>query len=307
MRRYRIVYVDAFTTEPFKGNPCAVLPFALDLSAEEMQTIARETNLSETSFVLPSSKADFRVRYFAPWGEVPFAGHPTIATAFLLASEGKIAFQENKAQVTFQFEVGVLPLEIFKDEARIKVVMTQQTPQFRTIVPWEKVRSCFNLFEEEFLESLFPQVVSTGVPFLIVPLKSLEALRRAEMKRERLRNLLEELGISGSFLFSLETIDLRNDTHARLFNPYGMGEDPFTGSASGALAAYVYSYLNPKRILRMEQGHFLGRPGIGEAELVLEGENIKAVKLAGYAVATLEGEIKLPGQYQSTRRESHER
>ncbi|MCR4433844.1 MAG: PhzF family phenazine biosynthesis protein [Caldiserica bacterium] len=295
MRRYRIVYVDAFTTEPFKGNPCAVLPSAQDLNPEEMQMIARETNLSETSFVLPSSEADFRVRYFAPWGEIPFAGHPTIATAFLLASEGKIALHENRARVTFQFEIGVLPLEIFKDERGIKVVMTQQAPQFGTIVPWERVRSCFNLFEEEFLESLPPQVVSTGVPFLIVPLKSLEALRRTEMERGALKNLLEELGISGSFLFTLETIDLRNDTHARLFNPYGIGEDPFTGSASGALAAYVYSYLNPKKILRMEQGHFLGRPGVGEAELVFEGENIRAVKLSGYAVATLEGEIKLPG------------
>ncbi|MDI6868280.1 MAG: PhzF family phenazine biosynthesis protein [Coprothermobacterota bacterium] len=295
MRRYRIVYVDAFTTEPFKGNPCAILPACQDLSPEEMQMIARETNLSETSFVLPSQEADFRVRYFAPWGEIPFAGHPTIATAFLLASEGKIALHENRARVTFQFEIGVLPLEIFEDERGIKVVMTQQAPQFGTIVPWERIRSCFNLLEEEFLESLPPQVVSTGVPFLIVPLKSLEALRRTEMERGALKNLLEELGISGSFLFTLETIDLRNDTHARLFNPYGIGEDPFTGSASGALAAYVYTYLNPKKILRMEQGHFLGRPGVGEAELVFEGENIRAVKLSGYAVATLEGEIKLPG------------
>lgn len=295
MRRYRIVYVDAFTTEPFKGNPCAILPACQDLSPEEMQMIARETNLSETSFVLPSQEADFRVRYFAPWGEIPFAGHPTIATAFLLASEGKIALHENRARVTFQFEIGVLPLEIFEDERGIKVVMTQQAPQFGTIVPWERIRSCFNLLEEEFLESLPPQVVSTGVPFLIVPLKSLEALRRTEMERGALKNLLEELGISGSFLFTLETIGLRNDTHARLFNPYGIGEDPFTGSASGALAAYVYTYLNPKKILRMEQGHFLGRPGVGEAELVFEGENIRAVKLSGYAVATLEGEIKLPG------------
>jgi trans-2,3-dihydro-3-hydroxyanthranilate isomerase len=295
LRRYRIVYVDAFTTEPFKGNPCAILPACQDLSPEEMQMIARETNLSETSFVLPSQEADFRVRYFAPWGEIPFAGHPTIATAFLLASEGKIALHENRARVTFQFEIGVLPLEIFEDERGIKVVMTQKTPQFGTIVPWERIRSCFNLLEEEFLESLPPQVVSTGVPFLIVPLKSLEALRRTEMERGALKNLLEELGISGSFLFTLETIDLRNDTHARLFNPYGIGEDPFTGSASGALAAYVYTYLNPKKILRMEQGHFLGRPGVGEAELVFEGENIRAVKLSGYAVATLEGEIKLPG------------
>jgi trans-2,3-dihydro-3-hydroxyanthranilate isomerase len=295
LRRYRIVYVDAFTTEPFKGNPCAVLPDSWNLSPEEMQMIARETNLSETSFLLPSHEADFRVRYFAPWGEIPFAGHPTIATAFLLASEGKIALHENRARVTFQFEIGVLPLEVFKDERGIKVVMTQQAPQFGTVVPWERVRSCFNLLEEEFLESLPPQVVSTGVPFLIVPLKNLEALRRTEMERGKLKNLLEELGISGAFLFTLETINLGNDTHARLFNPYGIGEDPFTGSASGALAAYVYSYLNPKKILRMEQGHFLGRPGIGEAELVLEGENIRAVKLSGYAVTTLEGEIKLPG------------
>jgi trans-2,3-dihydro-3-hydroxyanthranilate isomerase len=295
LRRYRIVYVDAFTTEPFKGNPCAILPDAQGLSSEEMRKIARETNLSETSFVFPSSEANFRVRYFAPWGEIPFAGHPTIATAFLLTEEGRILFDGNRAQATFQFQIGILPLEILKDATGTKVVMTQQAPQFGKIVPWERIYPCFNLSEEEFLEKFPPQVVSTGVPFLIVPLKSLEALRKVEMERSKLRNLLDELGITGSFLFTLETVDLRNDTQARLFNPYGTSEDPFTGSASGSLAAYVYKYLEHKRALRMEQGHFLGRPGLGETELILEGEFIKTVKLAGYAVMVLEGEVILPG------------
>ncbi len=292
MPSYRVIYVDAFTTEPFKGNPCAVLPQAVGLNPEEMQMIARETNLSETSFVFPSSSADFQVRYFAPWGEIPFAGHPTIATAYLLAKEGFILLRDGRAQVTFQFQVGILPLEVLKDEKGIKVIMTQMAPQFKEKVSLEEVVHCFNLNPEEFLSEPSCQIVSTGTPFLIVPVKSLGSLKRAEMERQKLKDLLLHLGITGCFLFSLETFDPENDCHSRLFNPFGVSEDPFTGSASGCLAAYIHRYINPKKSFLMEQGHFLGRPGIGEAEILKKGGEITGVRLGGYAVETLEGVIK---------------
>jgi trans-2,3-dihydro-3-hydroxyanthranilate isomerase len=263
------------------------------LSDEAMQMIAREINLSETSFVLLSDSADFRVRFFAPWGEIPFAGHPTIATAYLLAREGRISLKEGSAQVAFQFQIGTLPLEVSKDGKGIKVAMTQKAPEFRERVSLEELSPCFDLPREEFLEEPSPQVVSTGTPFLIAPLRSLDALKKAEMDRKKLKSLLLKLGITGCFLFTLETVDLRNDSHSRLFNPFGGSEDPFTGSASGCLAAYLFKYFYPKKRFRMEQGHFLGRPGIGEAEILLEGEDLIGVKLEGYAVSTLEGTIQL--------------
>ena len=111
MKTYRVVYVDAFTSLPFCGNPCAILPEATGLTDEEMQAIARETNLSETSFVLPSERADFRVRYFTPRSELPFAGHPTIATGFMLAQEGFVPLKEPETRIHLEFKIGVLPVE----------------------------------------------------------------------------------------------------------------------------------------------------------------------------------------------------
>src|SRR4030042_5123660 len=128
MRTYRIAYVDACTREPLKGNPCAILPNASGLTDEEMQAIARETNLSETSFVLSSTQADFRVRYFTPREEIPFAGHPTIATTYLLAQEGLIPLREPSTTIQLEFKVGVLPVELFVWGERVqRIVMTQKT------------------------------------------------------------------------------------------------------------------------------------------------------------------------------------
>jgi len=112
MKEYAVVYIDAFTNTPFAGNPCAVLPMAEGLSDEQMQAIARETNLNETSYVLSSDKANFRVRYFTPRNEIPFAGHPTIATAFLLTRDGYISLQEPVTRITLEFKIGVLPMDI---------------------------------------------------------------------------------------------------------------------------------------------------------------------------------------------------
>jgi trans-2,3-dihydro-3-hydroxyanthranilate isomerase len=127
VKTYRIAYVDAFTREPLKGNPCAILPEASGLTDEEMQAIARETNLSETSFVFSSTQADFRVRYFTPREEIPFAGHPTIATTYLLAQEGLIPLREPSTTIQLEFKVGVLPVELFVQGERVqRIVMTRK-------------------------------------------------------------------------------------------------------------------------------------------------------------------------------------
>jgi len=290
---HRVVYVDAFTTKPFTGNPCAVVLEAGDLSEGEMLLIARETNQPETSFVSTSKEADFRVAYFTTRQRIPFAGHPTIATAFLLALEGAIR-PGRPAVVKFQFDIGVLPVEVhFTVDGRPEhAVMTQATPVFSSLHEAAAVAPCLGLAETDLLPGLPAQVVSTGVPFLMVPARDLDVLRKAEMDRPRLRALLAAAKVSAAFLFCLQGFDPGSDTHARFFDPDGTMEDPFTGSAAGGMGAYIVRHgLKSGPLLNIEQGHLLGRPGHGQLEVRGSGENIQGIKLSGSAVKTLEGTI----------------
>ena len=295
MRTYRIAYVDAFTREPLKGNPCAILPNASGLTDEEMQAIARETNLSETSFVFPSTQADFRVRYFTPREEIPFAGHPTIATTYLLAQEGLIPLREPSTIIQLEFKVGVLPVELFVQEGQVKrIVMTQKKPAFGVTFSHEEVSPCFNLTPSDLRSDCLSQVVSTGLPFIIVPARDLDVLEKVQMNRDALSRLCREAGVSEAFMFCLEGFAPETDTHARLLNPLGGSEDPFTGSASGAMGAYVFRYgLVSKRVLCAEQGHFIKRPGYATIEVVGSADDIETVKVGGQAVKVIEGMISL--------------
>lgn len=290
---HRVVYIDAFTTKPFAGNPCAVVLQAEDLSEGEMLLIARETNQPETSFVSASKEADFRVAYFTPRQRIPFAGHPTIATAFLLALEGAIR-PARPAVVRFQFDIGVLPVEVhFAADGRPEhAVMTQAAPVFSSRLEAAEVAPCLGLAEVDLLSGPPPQVVSTGVPFLMVPVRGLEILKKAQIDRPRLRELLARVKVSAAFLFCLQGFDPGSDTHARFFDPNGAMEDPFTGSAAGGMGAYLVRYgLKSGPLLHIEQGHLLGRPGLGVLEVRGSGENIREIKLSGSAVKTLEGTI----------------
>ena len=295
MRTYRIAYVDAFTREPLKGNPCAILPKASGLTDEEMQAIARETNLSETSFVFPSTQADFRVRYFTPREEIPFAGHPTIATTYLLAQEGLIPLREPSTIIQLEFKVGVLPVELFVQEGQVRrIVMTQKKPAFGVTFSHEEVSPCFNLTPSDLRSDCLSQVVSTGLPFIIVPARDLDVLEKVQMNRDALSRLCREAGVSEAFMFCLEGFAPETDTHARLLNPLGASEDPFTGSASGAMGAYVFRYgLVSKRVLCAEQGHFIKRPGYATIEVVGSADDIETVKVGGQAVKVIEGMISL--------------
>ncbi|UCF97096.1 MAG: PhzF family phenazine biosynthesis protein [Spirochaetaceae bacterium] len=295
---YRIAYVDAFTATPFHGNPCAVVPQAEGLTEQQMQLIARESNQPETSFVLGSTKADFRVCYFTPRHRIPFAGHPTIATGFLLAEDGRI--QAGKpAVVDFEFDIGVLPVQVYFHDsgAPSKVVMCQGEPVFGKEYGGDEICPCFNLEQAELLQQLPAQVISTGVPFLIVPVRDLEVLKNVEMDRPRLRELLHRAGAAAAFLFCLQGFDEGSDTHARLLDPDGTMEDPFTGSASGCMGAYIIARgLKPGPVLNIEQGHLMGRPGEGELEIGRENDIITGIRLGGTAVKTLEGKINISAE-----------
>jgi trans-2,3-dihydro-3-hydroxyanthranilate isomerase len=296
MKTYPVFYIDAFTTVPFAGNPCAVLPDASDLTDEQMQAIAREANLSETAFVLPSSRADHRVRYFTPRNELPFAGHPTIATAFMLADQKLISLEEPVTTVHLEFGVGVLPVDIHIENGRpSRVVMTQQPPTFDRQFTAGDVAPCLGLEVTDLRDDCLPQVVGTGVPFLIVPARDLEVLGKVRMQREALASLCDSAGVSAAFVFCLEGFGPGVDTHARLFDPRGTTEDPYTGSATGAMGCFVIRYgLRSGPTLVAEQGHFVGRPGRGVLEISGPPDGIRSVRLGGSAAKVLEGNFLIP-------------
>lgn len=293
MEHYQVLYIDTFTSEPFAGNPCAVLLNAVGLTDQQMQAIAREINLSETAFVFPSERADFRVRYFTPRQEIGFAGHPTIATAFGLALENLVSTRGPTITIELEFNIGILPVEIhIQNRKPVNVLMTHQVPAFGQRFTAEHVAPSFHLNVSDLRSDCPPQVVSTGTPFLIVPAVDLDVLGKAHMNRKTLSILCNRAAVSAAFMFTIGGFQPIADTHARLFDPNGVAEDPFTGSASGAMGAYAVHYsLQQGPSMVVEQGHFVGRPGMGKLEIVGPPHQIEAVRLGGAAVKVLEGTI----------------
>lgn len=294
MKSYRIIYLDAFTTEPFSGNPCAVLPQADGLTDEQMQQIALETNLSETAFVFRSDEAAVKVRYFMPRKEIPFAGHPTIATAMMLALEGLIPGGQSMVVVDFEFNIGVLPVEIQFDPAGkpLKAIMTQQKPSFGSMVEGADLARCLGLDKKDFVEKGPLQVVSTGVPFLMLPVTGMDILKKVQIDRPLFGPVLQRIGVDAAYMFCLDGFEADADAHGRLFSCAVGSEDPFTGSAAGCMGAYLSHYgLCPGHIFKVEQGHLMGRPGQGTIEIIGSADHIESVKVGGYAVKTLEGVI----------------
>lgn len=279
--------VDAFTKTPFTGNPCAVVPEADDLLDEEMERIARETNAPETVFVLASKEADIRVRCFMPRGEIAFAGHPTIASGHLLRELGTLGI----GTARFAFNIGVLPVDIAPDS----VTMTQPPAVPGVCVDSARTARALGLDISDLREGLPCRLMRGGVGFLLVPVRDYPVLGRICMDRAALKEILSAQGVSAAYVFAPQGVDPDADFHARLIDPDNAGEDPFTGSAAGCMASYVHAHgVCPGSRLRLEQGHLLQRPGIGDLELVLsaEGAELQAVRLSGAAVTTASGVLE---------------
>jgi trans-2,3-dihydro-3-hydroxyanthranilate isomerase len=299
MKKLPIMQIDAFTTKPYGGNPCAVVLEADGLSESAMQDIALEMNLSETAFVMSSNKADFRARYFTPSEEIPLAGHPTIATMYALIVNGIISYQ-GQAEFQLELEAGVVTVDVSETKSgRPLITMSQIRPQFLEVYEPAVVLPAFGLEEADALDGAPIMTVSTGTPQLMVPLASLEALKRARL----VIDLFAELQSWGDFfsphLFVLEGVSERGSTFARHFGlPPDTYEDPFTGSATGGMAAYLWHQgliEDPKFVA--EQGHFMRRPGEAFVEVVGPREAIETVKVGGFAVDVMRGELVSPEMY----------
>jgi trans-2,3-dihydro-3-hydroxyanthranilate isomerase len=289
--------IDVFTTEPFTGNPLAVVSDADDLPTELMQRVAGEFNQTETTFVLRPTRpeADWRLRSFtAPGIEVFGVGHNALGAWWWLAMSGRLTLDAPTRTFTQEIDGRALPVEVRSDQGRvIAVSMAQADPVFGAVVgEVSPLAWALDLGDAELsVGRLQAQVVSTGVPHLLVPVRDLGALGRARPKSEPLAAYLRSIGAQGCYLFCVDPLDPDAPAQARFFGPnVGIAEDPATGSAAGPLAAYLVAHdlASERRPVVVEQGRAMGR--LSRIEVRVSGGG---VRVSGSAVLVVEGRLRL--------------
>jgi trans-2,3-dihydro-3-hydroxyanthranilate isomerase len=294
--KFPFLQVDAFADRPLAGNPCAVVLDADALDAPTMQAIARENNLSETAFVLRSQVADFRARYFTPAEEIPLAGHPTIATGAALVDSGRLRLEGETTTIRLQLEAGVIAVDVRGRGRRVdRVVMSQKRPEFLRRYEPAEILPLFGLEAGDAAAGLPIETVSTGTPQLMVPLAGHDALRRALVDLRAYFPFRQRSDFFSVHLFCLQGATPEGRTFARHFGtPPDAFEDPFTGSATGGMAAYLWHHrlLDSPRFVA-EQGHWMGRPGRAEVEVVGPPDAIETVRVGGAAVVVIRGELEI--------------
>ena len=290
----RFYTLDVFTTTRFEGNPLAVITDGDGLSDDAMLAVAREMNLSETVFVQKPTEdqALARLRIFTTREELKLAGHPVIGTWFLLAELGVVPAQEGGVHVLQQTGAGVLPVEIrFKDGRPQRVTMTQKDAAFRPAkINKKALATALGLSPKDFDPKLEPEYVSTGIFNLMVPLRNRAALAKIVMNMVELRKLLGE---NGTMAYCFACGD-NGKAFSRGMLPWELYEDAATGSAAGALGAYLvkHSKLSPAHTLNILQGEEMGRPSRIEVEVTQNGKKL-VPRVSGAAVKVFEGTIQI--------------
>ncbi|HVE77619.1 MAG TPA: PhzF family phenazine biosynthesis protein [Gemmatimonadaceae bacterium] len=290
--------VDAFTDRALAGNACAVVLDADALDDETMQAIAREMNQSETAFVRRAEGADAAVRFFTPAEEIPLAGHPTIATVKALLDVGRVPRGPGASTISLELRDGPIAVEIrpVGDDGE-QITMTQRRPVFAREYDPVDVTTAFGLTALDVRPDARIQTVSTGTPQLMLPVRDEDALRRAVVDVRRYDALRRAGDFFSPHLFVVRpgAEAGRGRTFARHFGvPPDSPEDPFTGSATGGMAAYLWRYglLEAPRFVA-EQGTWMGRPGFADVEVVGERDAIESVRVGGRAVTVARGTLAL--------------
>ena len=295
---------DVFTSEPFGGNPLAVFPTVEDVTEREFQQIAREMNLSETVFVLPPTdpRAAAKVRIFTPSQEIPFAGHPILGTFYVLGALKRLALQEPITKIFYECHLGVFPLDIIVLKGEIEqVMMSQPAPEFIEAITQVELlydlAKALGIQKSVMMDAMFPvEVVSTGLPVLIVPIRSLTAVKSMQVNHSAILDLCGRVGAQGIMVFTTMTVEENATVHTRMFaEPIGISEDPATGSASGALGAYLVKNgvveVGPTTEVVMEQGYEIDRPSRILVQVYSDDDMIKTIKVGGQVVMVAEGKI----------------
>jgi trans-2,3-dihydro-3-hydroxyanthranilate isomerase len=292
-RRFPFVQFDVFTSKPFIGNPLAVFTDGRGLSDEQMQLVAKEMNLSETTFVLPRDEATeqkrgIRVRIFTVREELPFAGHPTLGTAFHL--RGLTGLRE----VALDLNVGKVPVQFEEPPGQpVFGEMKQVNPEFGPKHDPEAVVRVSGLRDGDIDPSLPIQTVSTGLPFTIVPVRGLEIMRNLQPDLKASAEYLQRAGGRFFYFVSRETVDPESRLHARML--FYNGEDPATGSAAGCAAAWMVAHgvSKPEERVIIEQGVEMGRPSQVFVRASRKDDRVVNVRVGGNVVEVLRGEVFL--------------
>ena len=269
---YPFYIVDVFAVDRYTGNQLAVFPEASQMRDRAMQELAKEINFSETTFITHSADSNnsYDVRIFTPNQELPFAGHPTLGTAYIIRETLMSASEkETLKQVTLNLKAGKIPVTWETTSKGEEVLwMQQNSPQFGSTISPDKIAPVLNITESE-IDPNFPiQEVSTGLEFLIIPVKTLETLKTIQVNLEAYYQLIASLAAKSLFVFCPETYSSENHLCARMFSDYlGVSEDPATGSANGCLAAYLvkHNFFSSEAEMiqvRVEQGYEIKRPSL---------------------------------------------
>ncbi len=301
-RTYRFVQVDVFTNRIFGGNPLAVFLDAEGLSDQEMQSIANEMNLSETTFVLPAAKSDHaaRVRIFTPTAELPFAGHPTVGTAWVLGDQRMLP--TGATEIVLELGLGPITVRSEQQEGKGEFVWMDQGPAtFGDVFEdREIIAHALGIEPDDLLPDAPVQPASTGSPFLYVPLKDRETVDRVSPRLEAYRECVTRVGwgVRSAFMFAPEP-----DGSGAYSRMIGMGkgmlrEDPATGSASGPLGAYLVKYglAHGEGVLELvsEQGTAMGRQSFVHLRVATERGEPGRVEVGGQVLPVFTGELHLP-------------
>jgi len=292
-RKFSFVQLDVFTSRPLEGNQLAVFTDARDLSDQEMQKLARETNLCETTFILPRDEATERaeghkVRIFTINEELRFAGHPTLGTAWYLQQ------QSRASEVVLDLKVGKIPVRFEQRDGLLFGEMRQAEPQFGATHPHEVVAGVLGIPVSQLDQSIPIQTVSTGMAFTIVPFRSLDALQKLSIGWNQMAPYLATIGSPAFFYFVCrETVNPNATLHARMI--FYNGEDPATGSAAGCCTAWAVKHgvLAPDQQGLIEQGIETRRPSMIHVRASKSGDTITNVRVGGNVVQVINGEVTM--------------
>lgn len=284
----RFHLVDVFAEQRYAGNQLAVVESYGALSDDRMQRIAAEMDYSETTFIESSEEHNggYDVRIFTPRAEIPFAGHPTLGTAFVLRERA-----DTGAEITLNLGVGQVPVRVERDGDRETLWMTQQPPEFGESLARESLADVLSLTSENLDDEWPIQIVSTGLPTVVVPLADRGSLEQCEIDRRAYDTLVGDRDAKNVLVFCRGPRDDANDLAVRVFAPgLGVSEDPATGSSNGCLAGYLvrHGYFGGGDIdVRVEQGYEMGRPSL----LHLRADATPTIEVGGRVVPVAHGEL----------------
>ena len=302
MPNYRFVTADVFTSKRFGGNQLAVLPDARGLTDEQMLSITREFNYSETTFVFPpENPAHTRcVRIFTPGGEIPFAGHPTVGTAHALAAIGEIPLTGPQTRIVLEEKVGPVPVTITAGDGKPTFCQfaVAKLPEVGPPLPSRAdLAKCLSVEEQDVMDDGWsPQIVSCGLGFAFVPVRDRGVVARSHLHMESWEKHLANTPGHAVMIFALDAEEAGHDVRARMFGPgFGMVEDPATGSACAALGGYLAARTRQDGTQRwvVEQGYEMGRPSLIHVEADRSDGKIRAVRVGGDSVLVSEGRISV--------------